>query len=290
MVCSIYCTYTGVSCGRLNDDRRSVSPMTTNSLERALALLELLEQAPGGLRNADICRHLQIPASTTSYILAKLQRRGYVRRNVDTRRYQIGLQLVALAHGALRELGFRAIAEPVLYRLSGDTGLSAGIGVLQGDSVLTVDRVEGREVLNRAARERGSDSRTREQRDIGRELPVHSTALGKVLLAYLEPQAREALLRGLKLQRITPKTITSRDRFRAEIVAVQKQGYAIAIEEQYPGVHALSVPIFDGGAVRAAVALNGGIAEPVWKDTSALIELVKIAATDIAKRARMHSA
>jgi len=261
--------------------------MPTNSLERALALLELLEQIPGGLRNAEISRRLKIPASTTSYILARLEQRGYLQRNAETRRYQIGLRTVALAHGALRDLGFRSIAEPVLYRLANDTGLSAGIGVSQGNCVLIVDRVEGREVLNRVIGTRVADGRTREQRDIGRELPIHATALGKVLLAYLADEAREELLLRLKLKRSTPNTIVSKSRFLEEIEAVQKQGYATASEEQYLGVRALSVPIFDATrAVRAAVAVNGGIAESIWRDQSALIELVKIAATDISKRAR----
>ncbi len=261
--------------------------MPTNSLERALELLKLLEHFPGGLTNAEICRRLDMPKSTASWILRRLQKQGYLQRNTETRRYQIGLQVVALAHGALRDLGFRAIAEPALYRLAGDTGLSAGVGVLQGDQVLIVDRAEGGELLNRDAGARVSDRRTREHRDVGRELPIHATALGKVLLAHLPSEARDKLLRSMKLRRITPKTIVSKSRFLAEIEAVQKQGYATANEEQYVGIRALSVPIFDGGEVRAAVALNGGIAEPIWRETKKLVELIKIAATDISKRARI---
>ena len=262
--------------------------MPTNSLERALELMELLEEIPGGLRNAEICRRLEIPTSTTSYILARLEQRGYLHRDAQTRRYQVGLRVVALAHGALRDLGFRAIAEPVLYRLANDTGLSAGIGVMEGNSVLIVDRVEGREVLNRGNYTRVSDSRTREERDIGRELPIHATALGKVLIAHLGQEAREELLLELELERVTSKTIVSESRFLAEIETVQKHGYATSTEEQYLGVRALSVPIRDvAGTVRAAVALNGGIGEPVWRNHAALVELVKIAAADISTRARL---
>lgn len=262
--------------------------MPTNSLERALELLELLEEIPGGLRNAEISRRLNIPTSTTSYIVSRLEQRGYLQRNPETRRYQIGLRVVALAHGALRELGFRAIAEPVLYRLAHDTGLSVGIGVIEGNHVLIVDRVEGREVSNRAKDARASASRTREQRDIGRELPIHATALGKVLIAYMDTDAREELLSNLNLERVTSRTIVSESRFLDEIETVHRQGYAISVEEQYMGLRALSVPIRDAsGAVRAAVSLNGAITERAWRNENALVDLLKIAATDISKRSRI---
>ena len=261
--------------------------MATNSLERALDLMELLEEIPEGLRQAEIARRLNIPTSTVSYIVTRLERRGYVQRDPESRLIRPGLRVVALAHGALRDLGFRAIAEPVLFRLAHDTGLSPGIGVIEGDHVLIVDRVEGREVSNRGSTKRAMDSRTREERDIGRELPIHATALGKVLLAFMDEDARNELLSQMSFERVTPKTIVSKTRFLDEIEVVQKQGYAISIDEQYIGVRALCVPISDAmGSVRAAVSLNGGTTEAIWRNENALIELVKIAATDISRRAR----
>ena len=264
----------------------------TNSLERALALLELLEQSPGGLRNAEICRQLQIPASTCSYITERLEQKAYLRRDPESKRYQIGLKTVALAHGALRDLGVRSIAEPVLYRMAIDTGLSAGIGVLQQSHVLLVDRVEGpdfvsRVVGNQIAKTNAPKGRTREDRDIGRELPVHATALGKVLLAYLPPAERSELLQGAVLTRSTPKTITSKARLLAELETIRVRGYATADEEQYPGVRALGAPIFDSARrVRAALSLNGNLDEPAWRDPQVLIERIEEAAANISKRAR----
>jgi IclR family transcriptional regulator, KDG regulon repressor len=254
----------------------------TNSLERALALLELLEQTPGGLRNAEISRELKIPRSTCSYIAARLEQKGYLRREPDTLRYQIGLKTVALAHGALRELGFRTVAEPVLYRLASDTGMSAGIGVLQQGRVLLVDRVEGPEFVREVVRRRIARGRTREQRDIGRELGLHTTALGKVLLAYLPERQRAELLRDLVLTRRTPKTIVSKAKLAAELAVVRQQGYATAEEEEYAGVRSLGAPIYDAAReVRAAVSLNGNLNGLAWRDPQALVELIQEAAAEI---------
>jgi IclR family KDG regulon transcriptional repressor len=102
-------------------------PAATNSLERALAILEMIERAPGGLRHAEISRQMNMPKSTCSYIVARLERRGYLARDDETGYYRIGLSTVTLAHGALREVGLRAIAEPALYKLASRRALALWI-------------------------------------------------------------------------------------------------------------------------------------------------------------------
>src|SRR5579864_8716311 len=239
----------------------------TSSLERALVLLKVIEQTPGGLRNADISRQLKIPKSSCSYIVSRLEREGYLIKDAVSQRYKIGLTAVALAHGALREVGIRTVAEPALYKLTSQTGLSAGIGVLQKGRVLLVDRVEGPRFVDRAIRVAAGPAaratattsyRVRAQRDIGRELPAHSTALGKVLLAFLPRQHVIDLIAKNGLARSTATTIVSKKRLLAELDLVRKQRYAIADGEVYSDLRALSVPIFDAdGEVRAAVSVNG---------------------------------
>jgi len=266
----------------------------TNSLDRALALLEMLEQTPGGLRHADISRRLRIPKSTCSYILSRLEQRGYLVRDADSARYRIGLATVTLAHGALREIGLRSIAEPALYKLASETGLSAGIGVLERGRVLIIDRVEGAEFVRDAVgiaeggRWAGGSRkyRVREDRDIGRELPAHSTALGKVLMAYLPAHALLELIARRGLARYTRKTITSRPGLIRELELVRRQGYATADEEHYAGIRSVAAPIRIGGEVTAGVSLNGSVAEAAWRDPDALVERVRAAGREISRRAR----
>lgn len=256
----------------------------TNSLERALALLEMLEESPGGLRNAEISRQLEIPKSSCSWILTRLERKGYLTRDGNTSRYKLGLKTVALAHGALRELGFRSCAEPVLYRVASETGLAAGIGVLEGNRVLVVDRVEAPLFPRTQSPDR---TRPRDQREIGRELPAHSTALGKVLLAYLSRGALLTCLAEPVLTQRTPKTIVSRADLLIELRKIRRRGYATADEEHSRGLRAISAPIFDfTGAVPAAISLNGSPSAPVWRFPRRLIELVTAAAGDISRDAR----
>ncbi len=256
----------------------------TNSLERALALLDVVEKTPGGLRNAEISRRLRMPKSTCSWILARLERAGYLICDGDTRRYKIGLKTIALAHGAFRELGFRSCAEPVLYRIASETGLAAGIGVLEDRQVLVVDRVEAPEF---SGSRRFIDERPRDQREIGRELPAHSTALGKVLLAYLSRAALVECLDELVLTQRTPRTIVSHAELVLELRKIRRRGYATSDEEHSRGVRAISAPIFDfTGAVPAAISVNGNPSAAIWKAPRRLIALVTAAAHDISSSAR----
>jgi IclR family acetate operon transcriptional repressor len=268
----------------------------TSSLERALVLLKVIEQTPGGLRNADISRQLKIPKSTCSYIVSRLEREGYLIRDTASNRYKIGLTPVVLAHGALREVGIRTVAEPALYKLTSQTGLSAGIGVLQRGRVLLVDRVEGPRFVDRAIefaagrppRSGPATYRTRAQRDVGRELPPHSTALGKVLLAFLPRQQVLDLIAKYGLARSTATTIVSKKRLLTELYMVRKRRYAIADGEAYSDLRALSVPIFDtDGEVRAAVSVNGQPSEPVWDDLPELVRIVEEAVRNISRRAHI---
>ena len=269
----------------------------TNSLERSLAALEIIAQAPGGLRNADIHRRLRIPKSTCSFILSRLEQKGYLAKNHASGRYRIGLTPVALAHGALREIGVRTIAEPALYQLATATGLSAGIGILERGYVLIIDRVEGydfvRDVVQSADGFIPSQNHptpgypVREDRAIGRELPAHSTAVGKVLLAWLPEPALLELLEQRGLQRRTRKTITSRARLFQELESVRKQGYATADGEYSSGLRSIATPIQNAaGFVTSGVSLNGPVTDAAWKESAELVELVKSAAREISRRAR----
>jgi DNA-binding IclR family transcriptional regulator len=273
----------------------------TNSLERALVLLETIEQTPSGLTNAESSRLLRIPKSSCSYIMTRLERKGYLSRDKDTKRYKIGLTTVALAYGALRDMGFRSIAEPALYKLTIDTGLSANIGVLERGRVLLVDRVEsGRfvqgiidsaeaipHVFQSKKHFSTREIRSKDERDIGRELPCDGSALGNVLLAHLSKPELLSLIKEYGLSRVTAKK-TSMNALMLHLANVRKQGYASSYGEYEEGVCAVAAPIMDSsGNARAAVSINGYANEVDWSEADWLIELVKAAGRDISRRARI---
>jgi IclR family transcriptional regulator, pca regulon regulatory protein len=250
---------------------RLVPPAPSNSLERALAILEKIAARPGGLTNKQISEELGIATSTCSYILGRLEREGYLARAAATGRYEIGLKVLAIARGALRQVNFGKMAESVLQRLSTETGLETLIGVLDHERLMVVRRV-------------ASDELPEADVDTGTEFPAHAMATGKVLLAHLPVEAVEALVAEKGLAKLTSKTISSADQLFAELAQVRTRGYSLADEEFQLGMRSIAVPIVDSGrAVRAALAVIGSTKQPIWREQSAVLEALKAAAREIAR-------
>lgn len=217
------------------------------SLLRALAILELIAHTSGGLTNAEISRRLKIATSTTSYILSRLEREGYLKRDPEYGRYEIGLKVVAVAHAALREMGLRRVAEPVLHRMVAETNYSGLVAVLECGLMMIVDKVEARPDLVKI------------DLDMGVRYPAHSTALGKVLLAHLPAEEVTEIFNRYTVGARPVKSAQFRKRMTEELADVKANGYAISDGELFPGIWAVAAPIFDSrGTVRAAVSATGG--------------------------------
>jgi IclR family acetate operon transcriptional repressor len=256
----------------------------TNSLERALKLLEIVAHRPHGCSNSELSRKLGIPTSSCSYVLARLTRERYLTRAPDGR-YTIGLKTLILAHAALRKVGFRPFAEPVLYKLVEETYLAANIGVLEGGRVLLIDRIESPESVSSTVQ------LPRELRDIGVDLPVHTTGLGKVLLAGLDHAQILEIVEEQGLGRKTMRTITSASGLIAELELVRTNGYATVRDEQHVGFWSVAAPIYDeAGATRAAVSLTGSPDKPAWRDPDALAIRLTRAARNISRSMRAKTA
>lgn len=248
-------------------DMKSAGP--TNSLERALSILELIAYKAGGLTNAEISSRLRIATSSTSYILNRLERAGFLQRQPDTGRYEIGIKIVALAHAPLRDMGLRRTAEPVLRRLASQSDASSFVGVLERGHVMIVDKVEKPDLAVI-------------DMDIGVRYPVHSTALGKVLMAHLPENRVELIFNRMPLMKLSPKTIDSKSKLLEDLKKVKKQGYAISDGELFMGIRAIAAPIFGANEeVRAAVSATGF---SVAIDDKHMIRAVQAAAHEISMR------
>ena len=215
------------------------------SLEKALAVLEMLSSTRDGMTLPDIATALKAPKSSVHSILLTLERRGYLLRSDRTRKYTISLQLVSLAGRALRGLAVQEKAAAHLYRLSRATNCAAHLAVLdQGEAVL-IAKVEAPGSFRLATW-------------VGRRMEVHCTALGKVLIAALPDDELGSLLNQRILSRHNERTITSVHQLRSEVDAVRAQGYAVDDEEDEIGLRCFAVPVFDpDGQTFAAISVSG---------------------------------
>jgi DNA-binding IclR family transcriptional regulator len=211
------------------------------ALDRALAILHLLIGQEHSLGLSEISDRLGIPKPTVHRLLARLQASGHLSRDLAGRSFSVGPRLRELSVGALASVVRQAPQLAALEALTRETGESCNVGVLDGDAVVIVERIE-------------TSWPIRVHLSSGLRLPLHATALGKLFLGRLSRTQRQRYYEASGLAASTQWTITDpealeRDltRIRAEDVAFNDQGYL-------PGIFGIAVPIRPENARKRFVA------------------------------------
>jgi len=215
------------------------------SLARGLKILELLSQSLHGASITELAEKLAIDKSSASRLASTLSKYGYAYKNPETRRYQLGPRIIALSRNKLAALPLRQTAKPYLRQLMENTGECAHLAVLAQGKALCIDQEE-------------SSATLRVNVQVGQSLPLHCTALGKVLLAYHEREMPETL------EQYTPRTLLDFDELQEHLEQIRYLGYALDDEEYDPGVRCIAVPIFDH---RNQVVGSLGISGPTLRMT-----------------------
>jgi len=224
---------------RSTDEHRSGA----QAVERALALLRCFEAGPAELRLSELAQQAGLNVSTAHRMVRAMCAAGVLVQNPLNERYGLGPTLVVLGRRAEVGLGYDVALGP-LQRLVEDTGESVNLGIRAGSDVLVVLDVV-------------SASPLRFTQPAGSRVPVHTSAMGKCLLAFTaDPAAEVAALP--ELARFTDRTITERERLVEDLADVRARGWALNDEERNQGVRALAVPIVGrDGVAAAAIAIQG---------------------------------
>jgi DNA-binding IclR family transcriptional regulator len=212
-------------------------------VRRTLSVLETIAGAAQPLALPEICALVRLPKATTHRLCQQLESMGYVVREPGGRRYTAGPRLARLGFDVMRS-AITAERHGILAALVERIGETCNFTTLAGHEVLYLDRVEARWPL-------------RLHFDMGSRVPIHCTASGKIFMAAMKPSDRRRILDAAGLPPYTPHTITTRDRFDAELDQITKQGYSLDREEFLLGMAAIAVPVLAAdGTVLAAVACH----------------------------------
>jgi IclR family acetate operon transcriptional repressor len=122
-----------------------------------------------------------------------------------------------------------------MQELVDDLGETAILGIRQGNQVVYIEQVEAPQMIRYVA-------------PLGEPRPLHSTSIGKTILASMDPAEAEALLRETKLERFTEHTIVSLRALKSELSKIREQGFALNHEESMAGIAAIAVPVQEGGS------------------------------------------
>jgi len=215
-----------------------------SSLANALHLLELFTSDEPELSATDIARKLNIAPSTVHRLTVTLMGEGFLTRDPRTRRYRLGIPILALTQVIVQQSPLYQAALPLAEELVQCCNETVQVAMLRDLRVVTLLRVNGMQAVPVRTRQSNPHS-------------VHCTAAGQVLLAH-QAAPPDEWVPMLRLRCYTASTITDPGRLMERLGEVREQGYAICCDEQYGGVAAIAVPIrHANGSTLAALSITG---------------------------------
>ena len=251
-----------------NPVRKGKEMSSALGASRLLLIIESLAVEPE-LGITELSKQFGWGKGTVHRLLSSLVEMGYAEQISETGKYQLTIKLFEIGSAVIHRSGIPQVALPVMEDLSGETGETINLAVLDGSEIVYLQRVESMEFLGVNIR-------------IGSRLPAYCTALGKVLLANQSEDVLEDLLRNVRLVQRTPNTITDRRKLREELSAIRERGYALDREEFSVGLRCASAPIQNAKAETVAALSIAGPATRLTEDRlSSLAQLVIEAASSI---------
>jgi IclR family transcriptional regulator, acetate operon repressor len=240
--------------------RRSGS---VQSLERAFRILETMADAGGTLGLSQLASRANLPLPTIHRFVRTLVELGYLRQE-PSRQYALGPRLIWLGESSARMLG--TWARPYLTDLVDSLGESANLAMLDGDQIVYVGQVQSRQSMRMFT-------------EVGRRISPHCTAVGKALLALIDPADVQALLIRTGMDAHTEHTITDPHAFATQLKQVLEGGYATDDEEHELGVRCVAVAV-PRAPSRIAMSVSG----PATRMTDDLVARAVPLLTDAARR------
>jgi DNA-binding IclR family transcriptional regulator len=217
----------------------------STSLDRALAIFDLVSEKRGGITNAELARRLSIPTSSCSYVLQRLERAGYLTRSEETRRYELGIKVLGLAHGVLRDTGLPGVADPILTEIAQKTGQVVIVAILHKNRITILRRTGLPELVD-------------VDFEMGASFPAHATAIGKMLLARLPDVELHELLDSQQLVKRSPRTINSKADLIRNLEDIRRRGHSTSNGELFTRIRGLAVAIVDdAGQTCAGLTVAG---------------------------------
>lgn len=221
------------------------APEATRGVVRTARVLKAFADGQAEYGVNELARYLSLSPATVHRILAALCSEGLIEQDGVAGKYRLGTEALFLGLAGLNRRRMGAECLPLMRDLALRTGESVNLGVLRGEGVTYVHQVESPQPLRFA-------------RDVGTSIPLHCTALGKLLLAFLPAEQRRDLLNRISLTRYTPSTITDREALLRHLEQVRERGYAITDQEYISDLRGLAVPVRDySGEVVAGFSTMG---------------------------------
>lgn len=252
------------------------SPDSVSSVLKVFGILQALsEQKDIGV--TELSQRIMMSKSTVYRFLQTMKTLGYVNQEGETDKYTLSLKLFELGGRALEHQDLIQIADVQMHRLGKLTKETLHLGALDENSVVYLHKIDSEYNLRMYSR-------------IGRRCPLYSTALGKVMMAWLPEEEVRSMLAGVTFERFTEHTLANVDALLAELTQVREQGYAEDNEENENGLRCFGVPIYNRmGRIITGLSLSLPIVRFEESKRAELVSLLHEAAARISAELGYHN-
>lgn len=225
--------------------KKMPKPYLVPAINRAFLVIELLAKTDAGLTISEIHRILKLPLSSAATILYTLESLGYLEREETTNKYTLGVRLLSFSRKIADQLNLVGRCQSLLEELVQESSLTGHLAVRRGGDLICVARIPGPGMIQVSSY-------------VGMRWPVHASAVGKALLAFLPAEECARVLANVDLRSVTPHTVTSVSALKAQFRKFREVGYSWEISESELGVACIAAPVFGPGQeVIAAISLVG---------------------------------
>ncbi len=255
------------------------NPAHVQSVDKALKLLDCLAAARKPLSLQEIAQATGWAKSTIYGLLSTMREHAVVEQSKTDGKYRLGVRLFELGSvvGNLRDI--RVLARPYLQNIALQTGESVHIGMLDRGEVMYLDTVDSNMALRVVA-------------EAGMRLPVHCSALGKAMLAYLPEAQVKSILQTHGMPSFTPHTITTQQAMEEELAKIRDNGFSLENGEMRIGMRCVAAPVFDAEGVPSyAIGVTGMMRrvmdEAVVLAQKLVVEAAKAISSELAMGSRL---
>jgi IclR family pca regulon transcriptional regulator len=213
------------------------------SLARGLEVIKAFEDRPDGVTVGDVAARTGFSRAAVRRLLITLELQGYASHNGPV--YRLSTRTLRLGFSFLSSSSLSVLALPILEEISALIHESSSMSMLEGDDIVYLARSATQRVMSVGL-------------SVGSRLPAYCTSMGRVMIAAMAREDFTAYLRRIELKKRTPKSITRKTAFAAELERVRQQGYALVDEELELGLRSLAVPVRSRSG-KVVAAINTGV-------------------------------
>lgn len=249
----------------------SSGPAILESVGIVFDILDRLTQAGRPMGVTELAQLMKQPKPRVYRHLSSMRQIGVIEQETLSEKYRLGARLIAFGTAANSQFDLRALADPYLNKLRDVTGETAMLSVADQESALVIAAVESNNPVCISVKP-------------GNRVPVHSSAQGRIVLAWCAPAIQQKLLKG-KLERFTGRSIVDATTVQKRLQKIRKQLYEDANGEVFDGVNVLAAPIFSAGdELVGVIGIIGATRNIPSPPAPHLLRAVQSAAADLSKR------